>query len=118
MAADPRATAVPWCAERPIRVRTAHPGLVGLARYQQYRLFGRHTATSLKFDEDLSSLHGIAGVDVNPGDLAGDGRRDGCFHFHRFEDQENVVNLDGLPDLGGHANDDAGAGTAANLALV
>src|SRR3954453_5611309 len=85
------------------------------------RAAARATGTpgaSLELDKDLPWLHGVAGVDVDPGDLAGDGRRDDGFHLHGLEHHQDVVDLDGLPDLGRDADDHARDGAAADLALV
>src|SRR4051794_33853648 len=56
--------------------------------------------TSLELDEDLPLLDGVADLDVDLGDLAGDGGRDDGLHLHGLQHQQDIVHLDRLPDLG------------------
>src|SRR5208337_2289946 len=98
----------------------------GLWRYADWFRHGGNTADrgsrslrgSFEFDEHLALLHRVAHADVDLGDLAGDGRRDDRFHLHGFEDQQYVVDLDGLAGLGVDLRHRAGKRAAADLALV
>ena len=79
---------------------------------------GEVVVNSLQLDQDLSLLNRAADVGIDLGDLAGGGCRDHGLHFHRFEDHQDIIDLDGLPDLDRDAGDHAREGTAADLALV
>src|SRR5262249_13824026 len=68
--------------------------------------------------QDLASLNRVAHADIDPRNLAGTRRRDHRLHFHGLEDQQRIVRLNGLPELGRDADDHARDGTAANLALI
>src|SRR4051794_23417372 len=72
----------------------------------------------LELDEDLAWLDGVAGLGVELRDGAGGGRRDDGLHLHRLQDQQDVVDRDGLPDLDGDGGDDARQGAPAGLPLV
>src|SRR5271166_120843 len=93
------------------RTRNAGPGIGRRAALWPDR-------ASFELDENLPLLDGVAHVDIDLGDLAGNGRRDHGFHLHGLEDQKDIIDQDGLPGLGRDLSYGAGEGAATDLGLV